>query len=80
MDITEDHLGGDVYKINLSGRMDVEGVGRIEVHLIRRFMDRCRYERRGGSNVLTLVADRARPGVAPLAGPPAAAGPPSDPD
>lgn len=30
MEITEELLGGDVYKINLSGRMDIDGVGSIE--------------------------------------------------
>lgn len=33
MDITEEQLHNDVYKINLAGRMDIEGVGKIETRL-----------------------------------------------
>ena len=31
MNITEEKLQGEVTKINLSGRMDIEGVGQIEI-------------------------------------------------
>ena len=31
MNISEEKLQGDVTKINLSGRMDIEGVGQIEI-------------------------------------------------
>jgi anti-anti-sigma factor len=30
MEISEEQLGSSVYKINLSGRMDIQGVGTIE--------------------------------------------------
>lgn len=30
MEIHEEQLGNGIYKINLAGRMDIEGVGRIE--------------------------------------------------
>ena len=33
MEITEEQLQDDVFKINLAGRMDIEGVGRIETKL-----------------------------------------------
>jgi anti-anti-sigma factor len=31
MEIQEEKLDGDIYKINLSGRMDIIGVGEIEI-------------------------------------------------
>jgi anti-anti-sigma factor len=30
MNITDEHLGNEIYKINLAGRMDIEGVSSIE--------------------------------------------------
>jgi anti-anti-sigma factor len=33
MNITDELLDGDIYKISLSGRMDTDGVGRIETKL-----------------------------------------------
>jgi anti-anti-sigma factor len=30
MNITDEHLSNEIYKINLEGRMDIEGVGSIE--------------------------------------------------
>jgi anti-anti-sigma factor len=30
MDISDESLGNDVYRVRLSGRMDIEGVGQIE--------------------------------------------------
>jgi len=33
MNIEEEKLDGEVYKINLSGRMDIDGVGQIETKL-----------------------------------------------
>jgi anti-sigma regulatory factor (Ser/Thr protein kinase) len=54
--------------------LEAAPIGGLGVHLIRRFTDRCGYARRGGSNVLTLVAERARPGAGPPAGTPAPPG------
>jgi len=34
MQISEEVLGGDVYKVSLSGRMDIEGVGSIETRFV----------------------------------------------
>lgn len=33
MEINEEQLQNDIFKINLSGRMDIEGVGQIETKL-----------------------------------------------